>query len=63
MGKIEAMFNAIEKVDVGRYDMNSDEMKALYDRYKEDPFRMAYRAYKYGFVKGRRAEKAAARGQ
>ncbi len=61
MNRVEAMFKAIQDVDMGRYSMKTEEVTALYRRYATDPFRLIFNSFRYGFVKGRRAEKAAAR--
>lgn len=61
MNKVEAMFKAVQDVDTGRYGLGTEEMKELYKRYSRDPFWLIHYAFKYGFVKGQRAEKATAK--
>lgn len=61
MDKADYMFKAIEAADLGRYQMRQCEILAIYKRYEHDGARMIIKAFTYGFVKGRRAEKAAAK--
>lgn len=61
MSHAESMFRAIENVsgkEMVRYDMTFDEMSAMYQKASGDMFRAISWAFKYGFVKGKRCEKA-----
>lgn len=60
MNRVDSMFKAIDAADLGRYQMRQCEILAIYEKYKHDRARMIIEAFTYGFVKGRRAEKAAA---
>lgn len=61
MNKADYVFKAIEAADLGRYQLRLSEIQAIYERYKYDRARMIMEAFTYGFVKGQRAEKAAAK--
>lgn len=45
--------------DEERYSMTRKEVEYLYQRYSRTPFDLIWRAFRYGFEKGRRCERAA----
>ena len=54
----EKMFALIDGVDAGRYGATAGEMIAINKRAGEDKFDLMHTAFKFGFLKGQRAEKA-----
>ena len=53
----EKFINKIAAVDIKRYEMCVDDMGAIYEDANGDLFRVMVLAYKYGFLRGGRAEK------
>lgn len=46
----------IYKVNAGSYEMNTKEMKAMFNA-SADTFDIMYNAFRYGFLKGQRCER------
>lgn len=57
----DKLLEAIYKVDTGRYKLELEEAHTIAERYEGDPYGGIVAGYRYGFLKGRRAERADAR--
>lgn len=54
----EKLFRLIDSAELGRYKLKWIETCAIIDRASRDLFEVAMMAFRYGFIKGQRAEKA-----
>lgn len=54
----EKLFRLIDGANLGRYELKWIETCAIIDRANRSPFEVAMMAFRYGFIKGQRAEKA-----
>lgn len=57
----DKLLESISKVDTGHYKLELEEVHTIVERYGSDPYRGVVAGYRYGFLKGRRAERAGAR--
>lgn len=57
----DKLLEAIYKVDTGRYKLELEEVQTIAEEYGGDPYGGIVAGYRYGFLKGRRAERADAR--
>jgi len=55
----EKMLEQIDSVDAGRYSLKFADVLAIIGRGNGDKFTFICDAFKFGFLKGQRAEKAA----
>ena len=63
MTKMDRKLNKLMSRKDGRYAMKKSELEHLCRAAKGDPFRLALSAFRYGFEKGRRCERAKHKGE
>lgn len=54
----EKFFETIEALDPGDHDIRSHEIEAILKKNQGDSFELMYDGFRYGFLKGKEAEKA-----
>lgn len=57
----EKLFEKIDAISLGRYRLSMHDAFAIVNRGGAGSFSIVLDAYRYGFLKGQRAEKAAAK--
>lgn len=58
-GKAKRMMESIEKTDTGNYCLGTDEIFIFAEIYNNNLTNASYDLFRYGFLKGQRAMKAA----
>lgn len=59
----ETLYATIDKVNPGRFDCSMKELGDIVQRHPGRMYDIGYDAFKYGFLKGKRAAEAEARKQ